>query len=216
MKETYIFDLDGTLIDSMQPAVKIVLDFLTEYGIPYSDDLVQRLTPLGFKGIARCYAEELGVPLSPAEIYARFTERLTYAYAHDIPLKPYVRTALERLRASGARLNVLTASPHAFTDVCLKNCGVYDLFENVWSAEEDFGFLKSDERLFVAAPERLSRRACDCVMADDSLRVLRVAKAAGMRTIGVYDVFSAKDEAEMRALADAYIKDFSELTFIRN
>ncbi len=191
----------------MGPAVKKVLSLLEEYGVPYGEDIVERLTPLGFKGIAKYYAEVLGVPLTPAEIYANFTEKLTVAYSQEIPLKRGVAEALRQLKEGGASLNVLTASPHIFTDACLKNNGVFDLFDNVWSAE-DFGFLKSDERIYLEVAKRLSVRPADCVMVDDSIHVIQAAKRAGMYTIGVYEEAAKGHEAELRRVADEYVKDF--------
>ena len=210
MRKIYIFDLDGTLVDSMEPAVKIVLDFLTERGISYPDGFVKTITPVGFKGIANYYSERMGVPLSTEEIYACFTKSLQKAYAEEIPLKANVKDTLERLHARGDRLNVLTASPHIFTDACLKNHGVYALFENVWSSE-DFGTLKSDVNIYHMAAERLNGPIASCIMVDDSLHVLEVAKGAGMQTLGVYDAFSEKDIDKIKELADGYIADFSEI-----
>ena len=210
MKEIYIFDLDGTLVDSMRPAVNKVLEVLDDYGIPYSDDLVQIFPPLGYHGLSVFYAEKLGVPLPAEEIYAIFEERLSVAYAHEIPLKAGVKECLETLSARGARLNILTASPHKFIDPCLKNHGVTHLFENVWSSE-DFGLLKSDTRIFSAVAQRLNVDLADCTMVDDNLKVLTTAKKAGVKTIGVYDEMSADNESEIRALADMYVYKLTEM-----
>ena len=210
MKKNYIFDLDGTLVDSMEPAVKKVLSVLDEYGIPYGKDIVEILTPLGFKGIAKYYAETLGVPLTPQEIYANFTEKLTEVYAREISLKSGVEETLRRLKERGASLNVLTASPHIFTDACLKNNGVFELFDNVWSAE-DFGFLKSDERMYPKVARSLFADVSDCVMVDDSIHVIKAAKRAGMCTVGVYEETAKEHEAELRKIAGGYAKEFSDL-----
>ena len=210
MKEIYIFDLDGTLVDSMAPAVNKVLEVLDEYGISYPDDIIKILTPLGFKGISVYYAEKMGVPLPAEEIYTIFEERLSKVYAEQIPLKEGVKEGLEALVARGASLNVLTASPHKFTDSCLQSLGVAHLFDNIWSSE-DFGFLKSDERIYSAVAQRLQADIADCTMVDDSLRVLTTAKKAGMKTIGVYEEMSADNEKEMRDLADKYVYKLTEM-----
>jgi len=204
----YIFDLDGTLVDSMPIAVKIVLDYLDECGVAYPDNIVEILMPLGFRGIAKYYAETMGVSRSPEEIFNVFEERLKKAYANDIPLKKDVKEALFALKASGARLNVLTASPHSFTDPCLQKGGVFELFENVWSSE-DFGLLKSDERIYGRVAEKLNADVCDCTMVDDNVIVLKTAKSVGFKTVGVHDLYS--DENEVRAAADKYVYSFKEL-----
>lgn len=207
MQGVYVFDLDGTLVDSMIPAVNIVLRFLDEHGVSYTPDIVKILTPLGFKGIARYYANELGVKMSEEEIYAVFQDRLKIAYAKEIALKPNVKEALNRLKRQGVGLNVLTASPHVFTDACLKNNGVYGLFDNVFSSE-DFSMLKSDERIYKEVEKRLGLPFC---MVDDSVTVVKTAKKAGFPTVGVYEPFFEDEWAEMQTVADKTICDFSQL-----
>ena len=209
-KRFAIFDMDGTLVDSMELAVDMVLSLLDEYHIPYERSIVKILTPLGFKGIAKYYSEELGVPLTPEGIYAIFTERLGDLYAGKVALKAGVKETLAQLKSQGVRMNVLTASPHIFTDVCLKNNGVFDWFENVWSAE-DFGALKSDIRIYLEAAKRLGVAVSNCVMVDDSYHVLRVAKSAGMKTVGVYEPFSADAVEDIKNTADGYAENFLDI-----
>lgn len=206
----YVFDLDGTLVDSMPVAVQMVLDFLTEQGVSYPDGIVKVLTPLGFKGIAEYYVSHFGVKMSAEEIYACFLQRLERAYAREIPLKAQVREVLLALKAQGARLNVLTASPHVFTDVCLKERGVYTLFDNVWSAE-DFNLKKSNKQIYAAVARALDARVEDIVMVDDSLDVIKTAKSAGAWTVGVYDAAWDKEWAEMQKTAHFHIAEFSQL-----
>lgn len=208
--KNYIFDLDGTLVDSMSKAVKIVLDYLDERGISYPPDLIKILTPLGFKGISVYYATEMRIGLPAETIYAEFVERLKKVYEKELELKEGVREALTALKARGARLCVLTASPHVFTDVCLKNLGVYEFFEHVWTAE-DFGLLKSDARIYGEAAKRLGTDVSECVMVDDSLRVLKTAKSAGMRTVGVYEPFSSDEWVEITKTAERCVLRLDEL-----
>ena len=208
--KNYVFDLDGTLADSMPIAVKIVLDFLDERNITYPDGIVKTLTPLGFKGIAEYYVTHFGVPMQAEEIYACFQARLQVAYSQTIGLKTNVAESLKGLKARGAKLHVLTASPHIFTDACLRAQGVFDEFENVWSAE-DFGYRKSDARIYAAVAEKLGVCADGYVMVDDSVDVIKTAKRAGVKTVGVYDAAWEKEQAELREIADFYIVDFQEI-----
>ena len=209
MRKVYLFDLDGTLIDSMPVGVGIVLGFLDEQGIPYGPDIVKTLTPLGYKGVAKYYAENLGAKYSPEEIYANFQEKTKKAYGESIPLKPHVKEVLTALAAQGARLNVLTASPKFLTELCLKRLGVFDLFENVWSID-DFGLSKADGEIYRKTAARLGVKTIDCVMVDDNVNVLKVAQAEGLTVIGIFDETTKDSETEMRELADFYCADFSE------
>ena len=210
MQKVYIFDLDGTLIDSMPTGVGIVLGFLDEKGISYPDDIVTRLTPLGYKGSAKYIADHLTGGYQVEQIYEYFKAETLRAYGETIPLKANVKETLEKLKAQGCRLNVLTASPQLLTDICMKRLGVYDLFENVWSIDA-FGLTKADEAIYLEAAKRIGVEPKDCTMVDDNLQVLKTAKKVGMPTIGVYDDSSKDVMEEMRAIADKYVIDFADI-----
>ena len=210
MQKVYIFDLDGTLVDSMPVGIGIVLGFLDEKGISYPDDIVTTLTPLGYKGSAQYIADHLPGGYDAEKIYEHFKAETLRAYGETIPLKANVKETLEKLKAQGCRLNVLTASPQLLTDICMKRLRVYDLFENVWSIDA-FGMSKADEAIYVEAARRLGVTPEECIMADDNLNVLKTAKKVGMATVGVYDDSSKDVMEEMRAIADKYVMDFAEL-----
>ncbi|MBR2321781.1 MAG: HAD family phosphatase [Clostridia bacterium] len=210
MQKVYIFDLDGTLVDSMPVGIGIVLGFLDEKGISYPDDIVTTLTPLGYKGSAQYIADHLPGGYDAEKIYEHFKAETLRAYGETIPLKANVKETLEKLKAQGCRLNVLTASPQLLTDICMKRLRVYDLFENVWSIDT-FGMSKADEAIYVEATRRLGVTPEECIMADDNLNVLKTAKKVGMATVGVYDESSKDVMEEMRQVADKYVMDFAEL-----
>ena len=210
MQKVYIFDLDGTLIDSMPVGIGIVLGFLKEKGIDYPDDIVTTLTPLGYKGSAKYIADHLSGGGQLEQIYEYFQAQTLRAYGKTIPLKAHVKETLEGLKAQGYRLNVLTASPQLLTDICLKRLGVYDLFDNVWSIDA-FGLTKADEQIYIEVAKRIGVAPEECIMADDNLHVLKTAKKVGMATVGVYDESSKDVMEEMRAIADKYVVDFADL-----
>ena len=210
MRPVWLFDLDGTLVDSMPAGVGIVVDFLKEQGMELSVEKLKTLTPLGYKGVAKYYSEELGVPMSPAEIYAAFQRETRKAYGESIPLKMGVKETLYALKQKGFRLCVLTASPNILSELCLKRLQIFDLFEKVWSID-DFALTKADKAIYLEAAKRLGVDISDCVMVDDHLGVLKVAKAAGMATVGVYDEYSKDAQDEIRATADGYVVNFSDI-----
>ena len=210
MSKVYVFDLDGTLVDSMPVGIGIVLGFLDEHGISYPDDIVTTLTPLGYKGSAKYIADHLTGGYEVEKIYEFFKGETLRAYGESIPLKAHVKETLETLKARGACLNVLTASPQLLTDICLKRLQVYGLFDNVWSIDA-FGMTKAEEGIYIEAARRIGVHPQDCVMVDDNLNVLKTAKKVGMTTVGVYDDSSKDVMEEMRAVADQYVEDFAEL-----
>ena len=210
MQKVYIFDLDGTLVDSMPVFSGVVLGFLDKNGISYPDDIVATLTPLGYIGAAQYISDRLSGGYSAEEVYDCFKTETLRLYGSTVPLKANVKETLERLKAQGSRLNILTASPQIIVDICMKRLGVYDLFENVWSIDA-FGMTKAEEAIYVEAAKRLGVTPKECIMVDDNLNVLKTAKRAGMATIGVYDDSSKGVMEEMRAISDQYVVDFADL-----
>ena len=125
--KAYLFDLDGTLVDSMQTFVDVVVGLLDANNIKYGKDLVKIITPLGYKGVAE-YLVKLGLKMRTDEIYDLMQERALFDYENSIPAKSNVISVLKELKSQGVSLNVLTASPHSLLDCCLKRIGIYDLF----------------------------------------------------------------------------------------
>ena len=209
MKAYYLFDFDGTLVDSMPTFVSVMLRILDEQSVAYGPDLIKIITPLGLNGTAD-YFIRLGVPLSKEAIIRKMGEDLLDEYRHRIPAKEHVIPVLQQLRAAGASLNILTASPHITVDPCLERLGMTGLFDHVWSCD-DFATTKADPAIYVQAAARMGAPVEEVLFLDDNLNADLTAKAAGMRVCGVYDASSAAYEEEMRRTAHGYIRDFREL-----
>ena len=209
----YLFDFDGTLVDSMPAFASVMLRILDENGIQYEKDVIRVITPLGYLGTARYFVSQLGLPLSEEEILERMKSYIYDEYAYRIQAKKNVIEALEKLKRGGASLHVLTASPHSVLDVCLKRLGMYGLFENVWSCE-DFQTTKADPKIYQMAAEKIGRPIAEILFLDDNLNADKTAKEAGMGVCGVFDQSSSEFEAEIRAVSDHYIRDFGELLLL--
>ena len=206
---TYIFDFDGTLVDSMPAYAKVLVRILDENDVTYPKDVVKIATPLGYKGTAE-YLIGLGLKMSVKEFIQTAMRYITVDYAQNIPAKDFVREKLKKLKAEGHSLNVLTASPHFVLDVCLKRLGLYDLFDNVWSSD-DFAYTKAEPQIYVEAAGRLGKKVEECYFADDNINAITTAKKAGMQTIGVFDASSESFMEEMKQVAHRYILNFDEL-----
>ena len=207
---TYLFDFDGTLVDSMPVYAGMMLGILRENHVAHAPDIIKVTTPLGYPKTAELFAS-MGLDKPVEEILAIMNERAVKAYTYDVPAKEHVIDALYMLKARGDDLNVLTASPHAMLDPCLKRLGIYDIFTNVWSCD-DFGTTKADPRIYHMAAAKIGRTVQEIWFLDDNLGADTTAKAAGMRVCGVYDESSAEYTQEMKSVCDAYIEDFSQIT----
>ena len=207
--KTYLFDFDGTLVDSMPTFSAIMLQILDTNHIDYDRDIIKIITPLGYKGTAQ-YFISLGVSMEQDELVRLMQELAIQEYTNRIPAKKNVIPVLEQLKKQGADLNVLTASPHAMLDPCLKRLGIFDLFTNIWSCD-DFNTTKSDPAIYVMAAQRMGVPLEDVLFVDDNYNADQTAKAAGMRVCGAYDESSDEYVEEMKQVADHYIYDFLEL-----
>ena len=205
----YLFDFDGTLVDSMPTFVSIMLKILDENNIKYEDDIVKIITPLGYTGTAE-YFKKLGVPLSKEEMVQLMNRYAYNEYVYNISAKTNVISVLKELKNKGASLNVLTASPHSVLDPCLKRLKIYDLFTNVWSCD-DFSTTKADPIIYVKAAEKIGQPIENILFLDDNYNADKTAKSAGMKVCGVFDKSSAEYANDIKNVADYYIYNFAEL-----
>lgn len=206
----YLFDFDGTLVDSMPTFTALMLRILDEHNVEYDESIIKTITPLGYVGTARYFINEMGIDESEDVLISLMYKYATYAYKNDVLAKEHVIEALMALKESGASLNVLTASPHEMLDPCLERLGIYDVFDNVWSCE-DFNTTKADPDIYIRAARLMGCKTKDVIFLDDNLGADKTAKAAGMKVYGVYDDSSADCIEEMKSLVDKYIYDFREL-----
>ena len=208
--KTFLFDFDGTLVDSMPTFISAMLRILDENNVSYGDDIVKIITPLGISGTADYYINNLHVNKTKEELTDIMKSYMLYEYFNTIPAKENVITVLKELKKRGDSLNVLTASPHITLDACLKRLDMYDLFDNVWSCD-DFNTTKANPEIYVMAAKKLNKNVEDVWFLDDNLNANKTAKTAGMKVCGVYDKSSENDADKIKAVADGYIYNFSEL-----
>ena len=205
----YVFDMDDTLVDSHLRYTEGILTVLDEENIPYdADTLVPVINPIGFWRTAVCFSE-MGLSGTCEEIVERLLDSLKRLYVTKVPLFDGVQAYLDKLRAEGARLFVLTATPHCVSDACLRANGIFDYFEQVWCTE-DFGLTKGDTALFEKMAAAIGCAPADVLYFDDGVTAVRTARKAGVRTCGVLTPLAVENEG-MEQVADTCIVSFKEL-----
>jgi len=209
----YIFDFDGTLVDSMPTWSEKMLNILRTTGTPYPADVIKYITTLGDVGTAKYFRDDLHVPLTLEEMYAMMDDYALPKYRDVIGLKEGVRGYLSMLRENGCSLHVLTASPHKMVDPCLKRLGIYGWFGNVWSSD-DFGMPKSDPEIYRQAVRRIGAEIGDAVFFDDNINAVKTARAAGLYTVGVYDATGEDFAEEMKTAANWYVSTFADMPLL--
>ena len=214
MYQYYLFDFDGTLVDSMPTFCTCMLRILDENHITYPADITKTITPLGLNGTATYFIDVMGVKMDKIDLMKLMGAYLMDAYLHTIPAKEFVIEALKELKSRGASLNVLTASPHMTLDPCMKRLGMWELFDNVWSCD-DFHTTKADPGIYTQVAEKLGAAVEQILFLDDNLNADLTAKKAGMPVCGVYDDSSKEYVEQMKQANDYYIYNFKELLAIK-
>ena len=207
--KTYLFDFDGTLVNSMPTFISVMLRILDEHKIKYGDDIVKVITPLGYHGTAEHF-RKLGIAMPTEELVKTMNDYAYCEYENNIQAKPGVVETLKALSERGDSLNILTASPHKMLDVCLKRLGIWDLFDNVWSCD-DFQTTKSNPEIYKMAAGKIGVPVEKIIFVDDNANAVRTAKLAGALAYGIYDDSSADYIEEMQSVSDRYIKSLAEL-----
>ena len=170
-----IFDMDGTLIDSNGIWRQVDEAFLAKRGYPYTreyyEGVAHTIFPMAAKFTkAYCHLEE-----SEEEIMAEWMQMAGDAYAVRVPIKPGVRAYLDRCRAAGERMIVLTSSVPEHCRAALGRLGLTEYFERILFAH-DLGMDKKDPETFRHAAALMGVTPEDCTMYDDSVAACRAGE----------------------------------------
>ena len=184
-----IFDMDGTLIDSNGIWRDVDTAFLAKRGLPYTREYYEGVAHTVFPKAAEFTKAYCRLPQSTDEIMAEWMEMAGDLYTTSVPVKPGVVAYLERCKAAGERMAVLTSSVPAHCHAALEHLGLKPYFERIFFAQE-LGMDKKEPAIYRKTAELLGVAAADCTIFDDSIAACRSARAAGMTVIGVYDEFS--------------------------
>ncbi len=211
-KQNFIFDLDGTLADSMWVWDNLLIDFLAEYGYTASDELLDEVAYMSMEQSSARVCELFDLPMSPEGIINRWTDMIYDSYAHKIRLKSGAAEYLEYLKENGKSLALATASSRELAEACLKNNGVLEFFDVLTYADE-VGEGKSSPKIYRETLRRLNASAADSVLFEDILVGLKTASGIGLDVVIVEDKAAREDKAQLMEQAYLYIKDFYGLGF---
>lgn len=208
-----IFDVDGTLLDSMFIWDTIGEAYLRSIGYQPKENLNETFKNMSLHQAARYYQTEYGVTQSIDEIMEGVNAMLERYYRFEVPLKPGAAELLERLRQNGVKLCIATATDRHLVEAALDRCGVLSCFGEIFTCNE-VGHGKDEPDIFEEALRFLGTEKAETVVFDDALYAVRTAKEAGFPVAAVYDSHE-KAQDQMRMLADVYLEELTQLDKIR-
>ena len=205
-----IFDLDGTILDSMGVWRKIDEDFLGRRGFEVPQDYVEKIKTLDYQSAAEYTIARFSLNDQPEDLITEWKQMAEEAYAHHIFLKPYVKEYMMQLKQAGIKIALATVSDNTLSIPALKNNGVFEYFDAFVTTQE-VGKGKDFPDVYIKAAEKLGLNPGLCIVFEDVLKCIIGAKKGGFCTVGVYDAASAHLQKDTKETADFYITDFSQI-----
>ena len=206
-KRFAIFDMDGTLIDSMKFWKNLALEYLSSKGIKHVPaEILQKIKPMTMSESAALFQEVFGLS---GDVEAEMNAMMDEHYRNDIPLKDGVRAYLDMLHRKGVRMCVASATAEQLMESCLSRLGVRDYFMFLLSCET-VGAGKTSPLVYHESAKRLQANPNEIAVYEDALYAVKTAKNAGYYVIGVYDESAAKNWEAVTKIADEVIDNWEE------
>lgn len=207
-----IFDLDGTLVDSMWMWKQIDIDYLARYGVRYEDELQSIIEGMSFSQTAVYFKSHYPIPDPIEKIKADWNAMAEDFYRTKVPLKPGAEDFLRFLKKKGIKTGIATSNSRELLELILQTLDITKYFTSVHtSCEVKQGKPEPDIYLHVAKVLQVLPE--ECLVFEDIMPGIQAGKRAGMRVCAVGDDYSLMNETEKRSMADYFIEDFSRIIY---
>ena len=208
-----IFDLDGTLIDSMWVWDKIDENYFRCRNIPIPKNLKSQIEHLSFDDTAAYFKKNFGILDTIDEIKNEWNDFAYVQYLNNVKLKPGVVEFLSLLKTMNIKIGLATSNSKSLLEVVLKSNGIYQYFDSITLTDE-VSRGKNFPDVYLLAAQKLGINPDQCIVFEDILPAVKGAKAAGMKVVGVYDNSSSNQKDDIINNSDMYITEYNELTSV--
>lgn len=205
-----IFDLDGTLVDSMWIWKKIDEEFLGRFQIGLPEDLQRSIEGMGFTETAGYFKKRFLLPMEIEEIKEEWNSMAYEKYTKKVFLKQGAAEFLNYLKQQGIKLGIATSNSKELVEAVMKVLEVRAFFQSVTTAC-DVKAGKPSPDIYLQVAKELGAEPAECLVFEDIPMGILAGKRANMRVCAIEDEFSADQELEKRRLADYYIRSYYDI-----
>lgn len=207
--DAVIFDLDGTLVDSMWVWAQLDIDYLAQFGIVAPEDIDKELEGKSFTESASYFKERFELPHTIEEIKASWNEMAWDFYMNEVRLKEGVYEFLTFLYDKGIRLGIATSNSVELVEAVLKQLEIRHYFESVRnSCQVEKG--KPYPYIYLKVASDLEVKPHRCLVFEDIPNGILAGKAAGMEVWGVNDRQGEETRKRVIDLSDRFIDNYFE------
>lgn len=208
-----IFDLDGTLVDSMGFWRSVSRDFLKNKSIDIDDEVQHQMTTMSLEKSLAYLKDYYNLEESLEKLHQEFSKIVTDFYENKVPLKDNAIEILDYFKSKGFKIVIGTSTAENFVDIVAKKYNLYAYAEKIFTVD-NVGYLKSQKEFFLKIAQTIGEDPEDVYLVDDSFLALRAAKYAGLVPIGIYDENSDDKWDIIKEEQEYCISNLIELTEI--
>ena len=205
-----IFDMDGTLLDSMGVWHNMTVRFLEKRGLLIDEESIEKFRDMTLEESLPLIVSMFRLPDKIEDVFAEFNALAQDEYLHHIPLKPYAGEYLKKLHSQGVKIAIATSGYQELCRGAMERLGLWDCVDAI-ALSSEVGVNKSNPDVYLLAAERVGVEPSECMVFEDILLGIQGAKKAGMQTTAVADEFSRQDWAKILQAADHAIESWEEL-----
>ena len=209
-KKAVIFDLDGSLVDSMWIWKQIDIDYLGRFGYELPETLQSEIEGMSFRETAIYIKERFQIDASIEEMMEDWNKMAWDKYMHEVPLKDGVSDFLLECKKRGILLGIASSNSRELVENVLGSLHIRELFSCIMTGS-DVRRGKPAPDIYLEVADRLQVHPKDCLVFEDIVAGIMAGKSAGMTVYAVDDLYSAHQKAQKKELADGYICSYHEL-----